>query len=247
MADDIFSVRGKTCLITGASSGLGAHFAKLLASRGAKVMGASRTEVEFGDTENLRHTKCDITSREDVAAAFDAVEKAFGPAEIVINNAGEALFARAEEIEETDFSSLIDVNVVGTARVTREAVKRMRRDGRGGAIVHVTSVLAGRSLSGLSAYGATKAALEHMTRSQASEWARHGIRVNAIAPGWFPTGMTQPHLDKGFGAALKTRIPMRRLGEASELDGAILLLASDASRYMTGSVVTVDGGFSAAG
>lgn len=247
MASDIFSVAGKVCLVTGASSGLGAHFAQVLASNGANVMGASRTEVGDGPIERLRHIRCDVTSRADVTAAFDAAEAAFGPVDVVINNAGEALFSRAEEVREEDLSFILDVNVTGAARVTREAFGRMRAKKRGGTIIHVTSVLAGHALSGLSAYGATKAALEHLTRSQALEWARHGIRVNAIAPGWFPTGMTEPYLQGGFGPALKTRIPMRRLGDAADLDGALLLLASDASRYMTGSVIAVDGGFSSAG
>lgn len=247
MTNDIFSVEGKVCLVTGASSGLGAHFAQVLTARGARVMGASRTDVESGQPGSLQHVRCDVTSDEDVEAAFDAAEAAFGPVDVLVNNAGEVVFGRAEDVSEADLAYLFDVNVTGTARMTRAAVRRMRRDRRGGAIIHVTSALAGRSLAGLSSYGASKAAVEHMTRSQSSEWARHGIRVNAIAPGWFPTGMTEPYLDKGYGPALKTRIPMRRLGEASELDGALLLLASDASRYMTGSTITVDGGFTAAG
>ncbi|TCD11384.1 SDR family NAD(P)-dependent oxidoreductase [Oricola cellulosilytica] len=246
MDSDLFSVSERVCLVTGASSGLGARFAELLARRGAKVIGASRSAAET-DHENLHHLPCDITNQEDVSAAFDAAERLFGPIDVVINNAGVSQFARAEETRAEDLANLLDVNVVGTARVTAEAFKRMRSARRGGAIIHVTSVLAGRSMSGLSGYAASKAALEHLTRAQGAEWGRHGIRVNAIAPGWFLTGMTQPHFEKGLDGVLKSRIPLRRLGEAPDLDGALLLLASDASRYMTGTVITVDGGFSAAG
>lgn len=247
MGEEPFSVRERVCLVTGASSGLGAHFAELLARRGAKVIGASRSGAAESNLENLRHIHCDITRQEDVSTAFSVAEEQFGPVDVVVNNAGISRFARAEETDIDDLSQLFDVNVIGTMRVTGEAFARMRSSRRGGAIIHVTSVLAGRSMKGLSGYGATKAALEQLTRAQGAEWGRHGIRVNALAPGWFPTGMTQPHLDKGFEGVLKSKIPLGRLGTAGDLDGALLLLASDASRYMTGTVITVDGGFSTAG
>lgn len=244
MVDDIFSVDGRVCLVTGASSGLGAHFAALLAGFGARVAGASRTAP--ADANGLvRHFVCDIRDIDSVVASVDAVERELGPVDVLVNAAGVARFERAEALDEEDFTELFNVNVTGTVRVTREVVKRMQAARRGGSIVHVTSVLASKTMSGLSAYGGTKAALEQMTRSQASEWARHGIRVNALAPGWFPTTMTQDYLDRGFDSVLRSRIPMRRLGKPDDLDGALLLLASDASRYMTGSVLTVDGGFTA--
>jgi 2-deoxy-D-gluconate 3-dehydrogenase len=245
MVEDPFSVKGRVCLVTGASAGLGSHMADFLASRGAKVLGASRTDVaSTGDA--VYHVNCDINISDNVIAAFDAAEQRFGPVDVVVNNAGIADFSRAEETGDEMIRDLFETNVLGTAKVTREAFRRMRKRGKGGSIIHVTSVLAGKPVSGTAIYGATKAALEQLTRAQAAEWGRHGIRVNAISPGWFPTGMTSPHLDNGLGGLLKARIPLRRLGEARDLDGALLLLASGASRYMTGSVVTVDGGFSAA-
>jgi 2-deoxy-D-gluconate 3-dehydrogenase len=242
MASDIFSVEGRICLVTGASSGLGAHFAALLASRGAQVAGASFTEPAEA-MENVLHFDCDIRDGAAVTATFDAVEREWGPIQVLINAAGVAEFERAEALEDEVFAELLDVNVTGTMRVTREAVKRMQKAKQGGSIINISSVLATKTMSGLSAYGGSKAALEQLTRAHAAEWARHGIRVNALAPGWFPTAMTQQHFDKGLDQILKTRIPMRRLGTPDDLDGALLLLASEASRYMTGSVITVDGGF----
>ncbi|MFZ2100189.1 MAG: SDR family oxidoreductase [Oricola sp.] len=243
MAGNIFSVEGLVCLVTGASSGLGAHFAEILTAGGARVAGASRTRP--AQAAAIMHIDCDIRRTETVVAAFDTVEKEFGPVDVLVNAAGVARFGKAEELDEEALSELLDVNVAGTMRVTQEAVRRMRGHKRGGSIIHITSVLANRTAAGLSAYGGSKAALEQMMRVQAAEWARHGIRVNALAPGWFPTEMTRAHFDKGADQILKGRIPMRRLGEPSDLDGALLLLASDASRYMTASVIAVDGGYSA--
>ncbi|GAB4358338.1 MAG: SDR family oxidoreductase [Oricola sp.] len=242
MAEDIFSVEGRVCLVTGASSGLGAHFAMLLSGRGARVAGASRGKPAT-PLDNVFHLDCDIRNSATVTATFDAIERTLGPVEVLVNAAGIAGFERAESMDDAAFAELLDVNISGTMRVTREAAKRMQAAKRGGSIINVTSVLATKTMSGLSAYGSSKAALEHLTRSLASEWARHGVRVNALAPGWFPTAMTRKHFDKGLDKILQTRIPMRRLGEPRDLDGALLLLASDASRYMTGSVITVDGGF----
>lgn len=242
MASDIFSVEGRVCLVTGASSGLGAHFAALLAGRGARVAGASNTgPIQQNDA--ICHFDCDVRDGAAITAVFDTIEAELGPVEILVNAAGIAKFERAEALDDELFAELMDINVTGTMRVTREAAKRMQTAGRGGSIIHVSSVLAGKTMAGLSAYGGSKAALEQLTRAQASEWARHAIRVNALAPGWFPTAMTQQHIEKGLDRVLKSRIPMRRLGAPDDLDGALLLLASDASRYMTGSVVTVDGGF----
>ncbi len=245
MASDIFSVEGRICMVTGASSGLGAHFARILTERGARVADASNSGADKTDDARILHLHCDIRNAADVAAAFDAVEREYGAVDVLVNAAGIAQFERAEALGDDAFAEIMDINVNGTMRVTGEAMKRMSAAKRGGSIIHVTSVLARKTMSGLSAYGGSKAALEQMTRSQAAEWARHGIRVNALAPGWFPTAMTQQHFDKGLDRVLQTRIPMRRLGAPGDLDGALLLLASEASRYMTGTVLTVDGGFSA--
>lgn len=244
MAADIIDVAGKVCLVTGASSGLGAHIAALLAGRGARVFGASHHPPERM-TNDVRHLVCDIRDTDAVGAVFDAVEREIGPVEVLVNAAGVAGFERAERVEDETLNLLFATNVTGTTRVTREAVRRMLAARRGGSIIQVTSVLASAGMAGACVYAGSKAALEQMMRAQAVEWARHGVRINALAPGWFPTEMTRPLLGRGAEGYLRARIPMRRFGRPEDLDGAVLLLASEASRYMTGSVVTVDGGFSA--
>ncbi|MCI5074734.1 SDR family oxidoreductase [Oricola sp.] len=244
MADDILGVAGKVCLVTGASSGLGAHFAALLAGRGALVAGAS-CAPPVGEDASVRHYDCDIRDGAAVEAVFEAVERDLGPVDVLVNAAGIAHFERAEQFDDEALADVFSTNVAGTMRVTREAATRMLAAKRSGSIIQVTSVLARTGMAGVCAYAGTKAALEQMMRAQAIEWARSGVRINALAPGWFATAMTKPFLDKGAGGFLKGRIPMRRLGRPDDLDGALLLLASDASRYMTGTVLTVDGGFSA--
>lgn len=247
MGENIFSVLNKLCIVTGASSGLGAHIARLLLKNGARVVGIGLDEpewdfAEFG--ENFQFILCDVCDEEALVAVLESVQNNFGAADVVVNNAGISRVEKSANFSATSLREIFDVNLVAAGMVAAICAKQMRKNGTKGSIINVTSVMADSSVPGLSAYSATKAALAQLTSGLASEWARHGIRVNNLSPGWFPTGMTNSYIEQGLGQLLKARIPMSRLGELDELDGACLLLASDASRYMTGSTITVDGGFS---
>lgn len=247
MGTNIFSVSDKVCFVSGASTGLGAHIARLLLNNGARVIGVSRSELDwdadrFGD--KFQFSICDIRDEQDMVAIFEQAESSFGAVDVVVNNAGISCVEKSANFSSAGLSEIFGVNVIAAGLVAGIAAKQMRKSKKGGSIINVTSVMADSSVAGLSAYSATKAALTQLTSGMASEWARYGVRVNNLSPGWFPTGMTNSYIEQGLGNLLKARVPMQRLGDASELDGAVLLLASDASRYMTGSTITVDGGFS---
>ncbi|MBO6637525.1 MAG: SDR family oxidoreductase [Roseitalea sp.] len=245
MADPLFSVEGKVCLVTGASTGLGAGFAQHLLARGALVVNLSDVAPDWdaGEMSNrFADMRGDVRDESDVNGAIGTALKAFGGFDVLVNNAAGFVVEKAARQDAAGFGSIMDVNVTAVANVCRKAHAVMRANG-GGAIVNVTSVLGRRPMRGLSAYATSKAALEQLTRALALEWASDGVRVNALAPGWYPTAMTRGHLDSGLAALLKTSIPMGRLGMPDDLAGALLLLVSDASRYMTGTTITVDGGY----
>ena len=248
--NDRFRLDGRVALVTGASSGLGQHFARVLATAGAKVVaGARRRErldtlvKEIGNqgSEALA-VSLDVTDRASITAAFNAGEARFGFIDLVVNNAGVAATDRAEAMSDDDWQSQIDTNLTAVHRVSSEAVRRLLAAGQPGAIVNIASILGIRVAPGIAAYTATTAAVIQLTKTQAVEWARHGIRANAICPGYFRTEMNQAMLDSPRGEELVSRVPMRRIGRMEELDGALLLLASDAGSFMTGSAVVVDGG-----
>lgn len=246
MSDDqLFSVRDKVIAVTGGSSGLGRHMVHLLASHGARVVSISRSnesESICPSGGEVLEIIADITRDDEVAKAFDEAERRLGPITTLFNNAGIASMARALDTSRDVFAHIFDVNVAGSFFVAQEAARRMIERKQGGAIINMTSILGERPQKGTAAYAMSKACVSQMTRCLAMEWAHHNIRVNAISPGWFPTRINKDHLDGPAGGYIKGCNPMRRLGEMHDLNGAILLLASDASRYMTGSVITVDGG-----
>lgn len=235
---------GKAALVTGASSGLGAHFARLLAFHGAHVTAAARridavealcNEIrqQGGKAEALA---LDVAESDAVNEAL--ADRSFG---IVLNNAGVTASASAFNHDGATIDRIIDTNLKGAFHVARAAASGMKEAG-GGAIVNVASILGLRVAGHVSAYAASKAGLVHLTKSLALEWARHGIRVNALCPGYIETPLNAEFFASEAGQALVRRIPQRRLGQMSDLDGPLLLLASDLGAYMTGAVIAVDGG-----
>lgn len=252
-ARDLMRLDGRTALITGASSGLGRHFASVLAAAGARVaVAARRTDLLASLTAEIAEeggaaaaVALDVTDEAGVALAFDVAERAFGPVHVLVNNAGVALTKPAIETTADEWDHVIGTNLTGAWLVAREAARRMIGAG-GGVIVNVGSIVAERVAGGLAAYGASKAGLVHLTRTLAVELARHDVRVNALAPGYIETDINRDFFASAAGRRLIARIPARRLGRMQDLDGPLLLLASDASAYMTGAVITVDGGHSIA-
>ena len=230
----MFSLQGRVALVTGASGVLGAHFARVLHGAGASVALAARREAataalaaELG--ARAVSVPLDVTAPETIAPAFAAAEAAFGVAcDILVNNAGIAVTKPALQQSAEDWDSVLDVNLRGCFLVAQEAARRLVAAKRPGVV----------------GYTAAKAGLLHMTRHLAVEWARHGIRVNAIAPGYIATDINRDYFASDSGQAMVKRIPQRRLGTAEDLTGPLLLLASDAGAHMTGAVVTVDGGHS---
>jgi NAD(P)-dependent dehydrogenase (short-subunit alcohol dehydrogenase family) len=246
---DRFSLAGHHALVTGASSGLGRHFAGVLAASGASVTVAARRESALADTVaqidaaggKAYAVRLDVTDPASVAAAFAAAEARFGAVTVVINNAGITSTGAALDMEEADWSSVIDTNLRGSWLVAQQAARGMASHG-GGSIINIASILGIRVTGGVAPYAVSKAGVVQMTKALALEWARHRIRVNALAPGYIETELNDAFFASDAGKALIRRIPQRRLGELRELDGPLLLLASDAGSFMTGSVVTVDGG-----
>ena len=236
---------GKRALVTGASSGLGAHFANLLAGHGAQVTLAARrtgalearVAAILADGGDAAATELDVRSSASVANAFAA-----GPFDIVINNAGIALTRKALDVDDEAWNAVLDTDLSGAFRVAREAARALSAHGRPGAIVNIASVLAFRVAKQVSAYVAAKAALVKLTEALALEFAPQGIRVNALAPGYVETELNAGFLRSEAGQAMVKRVAMRRFGVPADLDGALLLLASDAGRYMTGTTIVVDGG-----
>ena len=244
-----FDVSGLHALVTGASSGLGRHFACVLARHGARVTVCARRTGRLDDLgaelaaagHQVRPCAMDVTDAASVETALDDACAALGGLDVVVNNAGMALAKPALDVTEADWDRLMDTNLKGAWRVAQGAARRMRDSG-GGSIVNIASITGLRTAGWLSTYATSKAALIHLTRSLALELARHDIRVNAIAPGYIQTDINRDFLASAAGTDLKNRIPQRRFGRPDDLDGALLLLASPASAYMTGSVLVVDGG-----
>jgi NAD(P)-dependent dehydrogenase (short-subunit alcohol dehydrogenase family) len=245
-----FDLTGKVALVTGASSGLGVHFARTLAAAGASVAIAARrverlsslqAELQTPDADAVA-VALDVQSDDSITAAFAAVEQALGPIDIVVNNAGISIVKPALEMPVEDWDAVVNTNLRGAWLVAQTAGKRWLMAKRPGVIVNIASILGLRTIGQVAPYNASKAGLIHLTRALAMEWARHDIRVNAICPGYIETEMNGDFWKTPAGQRLIDRIPQRRIGQPEHLDGALLLLASDAGTFMTGSVLTVDGG-----
>lgn len=248
-AAQIFDLTGKVALVTGASSGLGVRFAHVLAENGAQVVLVARRADRL-DAVKARIEKsggralvveADVRDRAAMQRAFDAAEKTFGTVTILVNNAGIVQSKRAVEITEEDWRRVLATNLDAVFYWAQEAARRMLAAGTGGAIVNIASVLGFSPDKGVAAYATAKAGVVQLTKALALELSFKGIRVNAIAPGWIVTEINRDYL-AGPGAAMKRQIPMGRFGDVGDLDGPLLLLVSDAGRYMTGATIVADGG-----
>ena len=245
-----FSLAGKIALVTGASSGLGMHFAKVLASAGAEVILAARRESKLeAVVEEIRQgggkahaVPMDVTDPVSIKAAFDRSKAEAGVPDIVINCAGQTITKRFLEQTEDDWDNVIDPNLKGCFLVSGEAGRQLVEAGKGGAIVNIASILGERVGGGIAPYTISKAGVLQATKAMALELARHDIRVNALLPGYVMTDLNREFLTSEAGEKLRKRIPGRQFCELQDLDGPLLLLCSDAGEAMSGATLAVDRG-----
>ena len=247
---NVFRLDGKIALVTGASSGIGAQTVKLFSSLGAKVIAAARREDRLHDLANqypnVMAVKCDVGVEADCKNLVDTVINEFGKIDILINNAGISDPIPALEEDLDQFKRVIQIDLISCFHLAQLCAQHMETQESGGAIVNVASIhgFVGSSPNNQPGYTAAKGGLINLTRELALEWARHGIRVNAIAPGYISTELTDEMIAGESGRKwIERNTPMRRPGEVNELDGAMLLLASDAGSYITGETIAIDGGW----
>jgi 3-oxoacyl-[acyl-carrier protein] reductase len=250
----IFDLTGQVALITGASSGLGLRFAEVLAGNGASVvlvarrvdrLAALQAQIEHAGGRAIA-VEADVRDRAAIRAAFDTAEKAFGTVTVLVNNAGVAHAGRAVDLTEEEWRRVLSTDLDAVFYWSQEAARRMLAAGKGGAIVNIASVLGLGVDKGVVAYATAKAGVIQLTKALALELAFKGIRVNAIAPGWIVTELNRDYLESEKGKALTREIPIGRFGQERDLDGPLLLLVSDAGRFITGATIVADGGQSVA-
>lgn len=248
MTNNIFSVDGKIALVSGASSGLGEHMAEMYADNGVAVVCAARRTDRLQslvDRINAKGGKAmavtmDVTDRASVKAGFDAAEQQFGTPDIIVCNAGATGGQPFLQMEEAVWDNVLDVNLKGVYNLGQEAAQRLVAAGKPGSIINISSICAVASFKGLTHYSASKAAVNQLTAVMGHELAEHNIRVNALAPGYMMTDMVSDYYATEAGQKDLANLPLKRAGELHELDGVMLLLASGASSYMSGSVITAD-------
>ncbi len=256
--NDLFDLTGKTALITVASSGLGVTFAQAMLANGASVVICARREDRLRAVaqdldppgDRVLALRCDVGDPEQVEAVTSAATRRFGRIDVLVNNAGVEAEGSpfAERIADEDFAETVRVNLLGVWHCTRIVGTRMIKGGKGGSIVNISSIggLGGSKGMMSPGYSATKAAVINLTQNVAANWGDRGVRVNCIAPGYFPSEMSEFVLtNPPVSEHVRAQVPIGRFGDPEELIGALLLLVSDAGRYMTGQTIAVDGGFSA--
>lgn len=249
-AGELFDLTGQVALVTGASSGLGWRFAETLAAQGAQVVaGARRVDRLQRLVDGIgqsggaaRAVALDVTDRAQIQAAFDDAERAYGPVTILVNNAGIALQERVLDQSAQTWRTVLDTNLDAVWFCAQEGARRMVGAGVEGSIINIASILGLGVAKTLSAYAVAKAGVVQLTKAMALELAAKGVRVNAIAPGYILTEINRDFFATPAGAEMIGKVPMRRIGDPADLDGALLLLASRASRFMTGAVIVADGG-----
>ncbi len=242
----------RAAIVTGASSGLGAHFARLLAADGIGLLALAARRIDRLEAvadecralgaRRVMVVPLDVTDEAAIREAFGAVAREGGGLDLIVNNAGVADTAPALETTLSGFDKVMDVNLRGVWACAVEAARLMK--GRGGDIVNIASILGLRVANNVAPYAVSKAGVVQMTKALALEWARHGIRVNALAPGYIETEINEDVFSSDAGAKLIARIPMRRIGRLADLDAPFRLLAHGASAYLTGAILAVDGGHS---
>lgn len=245
---------GRTALVTGASSGLGLRFATLLAEAGASVAVCARRKDRLdalvqaiaASGGRAHAVAMDVTDVPSVRAGFAAAEAALGPIDIVVNNSGVAVTRRAADVEEADYDEVMDTNLRGAFFVAQAAGRAMMAAKRPGRIINIASAAGLRPLAQISVYSMSKAAVIHMTRALALEWGRHGINVNAICPGYIETEINRDYWRTDGGQKLMNMLPRKRVGQPEDLDGLVLLLASEASGFINGAAIAADDGLTAA-
>ncbi len=246
MSRTSFDLTGRVALVTGASGGLGAHCAGVLAKAGAKVaVGARRRDrvAQVAGAIGGLAIDLDVTDDASAEAAFDTIESAWGAVDLLVNNAGVVEHGRDPlELSAAEFARVVEVNLTSVFRMSSLTARRLVRAGQPGAIVNIASLAGLDVLPGVPAYCASKAGVAHRTHALGRDLAKHGIRVNALAPGYISTDLNRAFLESEAGRRLVDRVPQGRLGQPADLDGPLLLLASEAGAHMTGVVLPVDGG-----
>lgn len=250
MEFQMFDLAGKTAMVSGASSGLGEHFANVLARVGARVAVGARRADRLGVlvksiTDNGGHAvaiNMDVTDGESVNAAIDKAESALGPIDILVNNAGVASSKRFVNVDEENWDLIMDTNLKGAWRVGSQVARRMLGNKTNGSIINIASILGLRVGFGEAVYAISKAGVVQMTKAMALEFANAGIRVNALCPGYFKTEMNAEFFQSEKGKEFIKATPARRLGRLEELDGPLVMLASNAGSFINGAAIPVDGG-----
>jgi NAD(P)-dependent dehydrogenase (short-subunit alcohol dehydrogenase family) len=248
----MWDLTGKLALVTGAGRGLGRAMALALAEHGADLALVARTEKELKRTAaaarklgaEVCYAPFDLAEAEDVPELMDDIKKEAGLIDILVNNAGTTRRASATEMDLDDWDAVMAVNVRGMFALSREVAKRLIAKGRGGKIINVASLMSKVTRPGTAAYATSKGAVAQLTKALAVEWAEHAINVNAIAPGYFKTEMTEPlYRDRTFDKWVKGKVPLGRWGEPEDMAGLAVFLASHASDFITGQIIYIDGGW----